>query len=83
MVASGVNAALPEFVLFGGVKIQNNWGVPKSFGYLFGGPHLRDFTFWAPYWGPLILGNYQILFGKRSLRFKSVRVLNDHNESRD
>ena len=36
------------------------WGFPKIRGTLLGVPIIRIIVFWGLYWGPLILGNYQI-----------------------
>ena len=38
------------------------WGLgfPKIRGTILGVPIIRIIVFWGVYWGPLILGNYQI-----------------------
>ena len=37
-------------------------GVSQNLGYLFlGVPIIRIIVFWGLYWGPLVLGNYQIV----------------------
>ena len=43
------------------------WGFPKVRGTFFGVPIMRITIFWGLYWGPLILGNYQLknLWGGR------------------
>ena len=38
-------------------------GVSQNYGYLFGVPIIRIIVFWGLYWGPPILGNYQIKLG--------------------
>ena len=35
-------------------------GVSQNYGYLFGGPIIRIIVYWGLYWGPPILGSYQI-----------------------
>ena len=37
------------------------WGFPKIRGTILGVPIIKTIVFWVLYWGPLILGNYQIL----------------------
>ena len=39
------------------------WGFPKIRGTLLGVPIIRIIVFWGLYWGPPILGNYQIMEG--------------------
>ena len=39
---------------------RNRWGFPKIRGTILGVPILRIIVFGGLYWGPLILGNYQI-----------------------
>ena len=39
------------------------WGFPKIRGTFLGVPIIRTIVFWGLYWGPLILGNYHILWG--------------------
>ena len=34
---------------------------PKTGGTILGVPIIRIIVFWGLYWGPFILGNYQIL----------------------
>ena len=41
------------------------WGVPKIRGTILVVPIARNIVFWGLYWGPLILGNYHIMFGFR------------------
>ena len=36
-------------------------GVSQNRGYPFGVPIMRLVIFWGQYWGPLILGNYQVI----------------------
>ena len=36
------------------------WGFPKIRGTILGVPIIRTMVFWGLYWGPPILGNYQI-----------------------
>ena len=36
------------------------WGCPKIRGTFLGVPIIRIIVFWGLYWGPLILGNYQL-----------------------
>ena len=36
------------------------WGFPKIRGTILGVPIIRIIVYWCLYWGPLILGNYQI-----------------------
>ena len=38
------------------------WGFPKIRGTILGVPIIRTIVFWGLYWGPLILGNYQMEF---------------------
>ena len=40
--------------------IASKWGFPKIRGTFLGFPIIRTIVFWGLYWGPLILGNYQI-----------------------
>ena len=35
-------------------------GLPKIRGTILGVPIVRNMTFWALYWGVLILGNYHV-----------------------
>ena len=37
------------------------WGFPKISGTFLGVPMRRTIAFWGLYWGPCILGNYNIL----------------------
>ena len=39
---------------------QKKWGFPKTRGTLLGGPIIRTIVFWGLFWGPIILGNYQM-----------------------
>ena len=36
------------------------WGFPKIGGTFLGVPIIKSIILWGLYWGPLILGNYQI-----------------------
>ena len=45
------------------------WGLPKIRSTFLGVPIIRTIVFWGLYWGPLILGNYQINEGTK------VRIL--------
>ena len=36
------------------------WGFPKIRGTILGVPIIRTIVFWGLYWGPLILGMYQM-----------------------
>ena len=36
------------------------WEFPKIRGTVLGVPILRIIVYWGVYWGPLILGNYQM-----------------------
>ena len=38
-------------------------GFPKLGVPFWGVPLIRSIVYWGLYWGPLILGNYRILFG--------------------
>ena len=40
-----------------------NWGVPKIKGTPLEVPIIRTIVFWGLYWGPLLLGNYQLCSG--------------------
>ena len=40
--------------------ISRKWYIPKIRGTIWGVPTIRTIIFWGLYWGPLILGNYQI-----------------------
>ena len=40
---------------------SEKWGFPKIRGTILGVPIIGTIVFWGLYWGPLILGNYQIL----------------------
>ena len=52
-----------------------NWGFPKIRGTLLGVPIKRTIIFWGLYWGPPILGNYQILLGIETGRFGTEKLL--------
>ena len=41
------------------------WGFPKIRGTFLGFLIIRTIVFWGPYWGPLILENYDILTERR------------------
>ena len=43
------------------LSVMNKWEFPKIRGPFLGVPIIRIIVFWGLYWGPLILGNYQIL----------------------
>ena len=36
------------------------WGFPKIKGTFLGVPIIRTIVYWGLYWGPLILGSYQV-----------------------
>ena len=38
------------------------WGFPKIRGTFLRVPIIRNIVFWGLYWGPLLLGNYHILW---------------------
>ena len=40
---------------------EKRWGFPKIRGIILGVPIIRTIVFWGLYWGPPILGNYQII----------------------
>ena len=40
------------------------WGFPEIRCTILGVPIVRTIVFWGLHWGPIILGNYHILFGK-------------------
>ena len=42
------------------------WEFPKTRGTILGVPIIRIIVYWGLYWGPPILGNYQILPQERS-----------------
>ena len=42
------------------IVATHKWGFPKIKGTFLGVPIMRAIVFWGLYWGPLILGNYQI-----------------------
>ena len=57
------------------------WGFPKIRGTILGVPIIRILVYYGLYWGPFILGNYQVegttrLPGKakRTLRIAGFRV---------
>ena len=39
-------------------------GVCQNQGHLFGGPHTKDYNLLDLYWGPFILGDYQMALVK-------------------
>ena len=41
--------------------IRDQWGFPKIRGTILGVPIIRTVVYWGLYWGPLILGNYQVV----------------------
>ena len=43
------------------VVIEFKWGVPKIRGTILGVPIVGNIVFWGLYWGPLVLGNYQLV----------------------
>ena len=43
------------------VGFESKWGFPKLGVPFLGVPIIRTIVFWGLYWGPLILGNYQVL----------------------
>ena len=43
--------------------MAKKWGFPRTRGTLLGFPIIRIIVYWGLYWGPLILGNYQIRVG--------------------
>ena len=49
-------------LLFGIFGFFPEWGFPKIRGTILGVPIIRTIIFWGLYWGPLILGNYQMSF---------------------
>ena len=38
------------------------WGFPKTRGTILGVPIIRTIVYWGLYWGPLILGNYHVMY---------------------
>ena len=50
------------------------WGFPKIRSTLLGVPIVRTIIYWGLYWGPLILGNYHVVFGKTRARLGVVRL---------
>ena len=58
-VEQALNAYLPRQ---GPSPLQTTkWEFPKIRGTLLGVPIIRTLVFWGLYWGPLLLGDYQIL----------------------
>ena len=45
----------------------NKWRFPKIKGTILGVPIIRNIVFWGLYWGPLILGNYQMVLRRAAL----------------
>ena len=43
-----------------GLYVGPRWVFPKIGGTILGVPIIRTIVFWGLYWGPPILGNYQI-----------------------
>ena len=39
------------------------WGFPKIWGTILGVPIIRTIVFLGLHWGPLILGNYHLVWG--------------------
>ena len=63
-------------------KTWFKWGFPKIRGTFLGVPIIRTIVYWDLYWGPLILGSYQIGVTSnhvpRKLHDGIVGLCNDH-----
>ena len=46
--------------LGGGARYMGKWWFPKIRGTFLGVPIIRTIVYWGLFWGPLILGNFQI-----------------------